>query len=61
VLLENDDRHAGTRQEPAQHHAGGTAARNGALDAHGPSLQDRGSRLAQATGVTNAAARAQGQ
>jgi len=40
VLLEDDDRHAGTRQKPAQHHAGGTAARDGALDAHDPSLQD---------------------
>jgi hypothetical protein len=34
VLLEDDNRHAGTRQQPAQHHAGGTAARDGALDAH---------------------------
>jgi hypothetical protein len=34
VLFEDDDRDAGTGQEPAQHHAGGTAARDGALDAH---------------------------
>src|SRR5690349_663052 len=41
VLLEDDDRYAGTRQQPAHHHAGGTAARDGALDAHALSLQDR--------------------
>jgi hypothetical protein len=40
MLLEDDDRHAGTRQEPAQHHAGGAAAHDGALDAHDASLQD---------------------
>jgi len=41
VLLEDDDRYAGTRQEPTQHQAGGAAARDGALNAHDASLQDR--------------------
>src|SRR5262245_33383766 len=49
MLLEDDDRHPGTRQEPAQHHASGTATRDGALDAHDPSLQDRDCRLAPAS------------
>ena len=40
VLLEDDDCHAGTRQEPAQHHAGGTAARDRTLDLHDRSLPD---------------------
>src|SRR5262245_29244679 len=41
VLLEDNDRHTGTGQKPAQHHAGRTAARDGALDAH--ELQSTGS------------------
>src|SRR5919198_1127950 len=40
VLLEDDDHHAGTRHEPAQHHAGGTAARDRTLDLHDRSLPD---------------------
>ena len=40
VLLEDDDRHTSTRQEPAQHHASGTAACDRALDVHNHSLQN---------------------
>jgi hypothetical protein len=34
VFFEDRDRHAGTRQEQTQHHAGGTAASDRALDVH---------------------------
>ena len=40
VLLQDDDRNAGTRQEPAQHHARGPAARDGALDLHSCSVEN---------------------
>src|SRR5437762_5934147 len=49
VLLENEDRHAGTRQEPAQHHAGRAAAGDGALDAHAPVYRTCDSRVPLAT------------
>jgi hypothetical protein len=40
VLLEDHDRHASPRQEPAQHQTGRTATRDRTLDVHDRSLHD---------------------